>query len=143
MQDGWLKTNNSNNNKAVWQFVFRIKNFKIFSVVQGPKEYLIRASPTVLGMWSCTVKLAEQYPTYAVWLRKLVSAEHMLAWLVDGASALCPSRKECNKYDLTATPCFWLVYHNDWSRWFVSSSPPTHLLSPFQFYGWGCKTVQN
>ncbi len=33
------------------------------------------------------------------------------------------ARKECNKYDLTAHPCFLLANHNDdWSRWFAISS---------------------
>ncbi len=49
-------------------------------------------------------------------------------------------KKECNKYDLTASQCFSLVYHNDWSKWFAVSSPPhISLLSHFQCYGWGCK----
>jgi len=30
--------------------------------------------------------------------------------------------KECNKYDLTRDPCFFLAHHNDWSRWFAISS---------------------
>jgi hypothetical protein len=82
---------------------------------------LIRASPTVLGMWSCTVKQDEEYPTYAVWLRKMVWAKVMLPWLVvKGASALW----KCNKYDLTATQCFWLAYHNDCSKWFAIRPPP-------------------
>jgi hypothetical protein len=32
------------------------------------------------------------------------------------------AREECNKYDLTADPCFWLENHNDWSKWFAISS---------------------
>jgi len=32
-----------------------------------------------------------------------------------------PAREECNKYDLTAPPCFRLAKHNDWSRWFAIS----------------------
>jgi hypothetical protein len=31
-------------------------------------------------------------------------------------------REKCNEYDLTASPCFWLVNHNDWSWWFSVSS---------------------
>jgi len=30
-----------------------------------------------------------------------------------------PAREECNKYDLTTSPYFSLVDHNDWSRWFA------------------------
>ncbi len=36
-----------------------------------------------------------------------------------------PLREECDKYDLNAGPCFRLGNHNDWSRWFAISSPPT------------------
>jgi hypothetical protein len=42
---------------------------------------------------------------------------------VKGAAQLCTSKKECNKLDLTAAQYFWLLNHNDWSRWFVTSSP--------------------
>jgi hypothetical protein len=35
------------------------------------------------------------------------------------------SKEECNKLDLTAAQYFWLVEHNDWSRWFAISS--SHL----------------
>jgi hypothetical protein len=35
---------------------------------------------------------------------------------------LTPAREECNKYDLTAAPSFWLANHDDWSRWFAISS---------------------
>jgi hypothetical protein len=45
-----------------------------------------------------------------------------LLWLVKGATQLCTSRKECNKLDLTAAEYFWMVDHNDWSRWFAVSS---------------------
>ncbi len=34
----------------------------------------------------------------------------------------CTSKKECNKLDLTAPQFFWLVDHNDWSRWFAIGS---------------------
>jgi hypothetical protein len=46
-----------------------------------------------------------------------------LPWLVKGATQLCTSKKECNKLDLTAAQYFWLVNHNDWSRWFAVSIP--------------------
>jgi hypothetical protein len=44
-----------------------------------------------------------------------------------------PARKQSNKYDLTAVPCFSLAHHNDWSRWFVISSPLT--IYRFRFMG--------
>jgi hypothetical protein len=55
--------------------------------------------------------------------------------LVKGATALCTCRKECNKYDLTATQCFWLAHHNDWLRWFAISSPPPICCLSFGFMG--------
>jgi hypothetical protein len=36
---------------------------------------------------------------------------------------LCTSKKEYYKLELTAALYFWLVDHNDWSRWFTISSP--------------------
>ncbi len=30
--------------------------------------------------------------------------------------SLTPAKEECNKYDLTAIPCFQLANHNDWSQ---------------------------
>ncbi len=43
--------------------------------------------------------------------------------LVNDATQWCTSKKECNKLDLTAAQYFWLVDHNEWSRWFAISSP--------------------
>jgi hypothetical protein len=51
-----------------------------------------------------------------------------LPWLVKGSTQLCTSKKECNKLDLTAAQYFWLVDHNDWSRWFAISSPHIHAV---------------
>jgi hypothetical protein len=45
------------------------------------------------------------------------------------------AREECNKYDLTPTPCFY----TDWSNWFAINN----LKLAFQCYGWGCKRVNN
>jgi len=36
-------------------------------------------------------------------------------------------QKEC-KLDLTAAQYFWLVDHNDWSRWFAISSPHVYAV---------------
>jgi hypothetical protein len=38
------------------------------------------------------------------------------------------SKKECNKLDLTTAQYFWLVDHNDWSRWFAISSPHVYAV---------------
>jgi hypothetical protein len=49
-------------------------------------------------------------------------------------------REECNKYDLTAGPCFWLANHNDCSRWFAISSSHVFAVPPFSFMGGVAKT---
>jgi hypothetical protein len=50
---------------------------------------------------------------------------------------LCTSKKKkCNKLDLTAAQYFWLVDHNDWSRWFPISS--SHVFA-VPVYWWGCQ----
>jgi hypothetical protein len=38
-------------------------------------------------------------------------------------------QKECNKLHLTTAQCFWLVDHNDWSRWFAISGPHVYAVS--------------
>jgi hypothetical protein len=40
---------------------------------------------------------------------------------------LCTCIKESYKYDLTAARAFPFAHHNDWSRWFAISSPPTYF----------------
>ncbi len=61
-----------------------------------------------------------------VYLKKWVFStpnSWLLPWLVvKGATPLCTSKKECYKLDPTAAQYFWLVDHNDWSRWFAISS---------------------
>jgi hypothetical protein len=46
----------------------------------------------------------------------------------EGTTTLCTCTKECTKYHPTAAQCFWLAYHNDWSRWFSFSRFP-HLFA--------------
>ncbi len=60
-----------------------------------------------------------------------------LLWLVKGATQLCTSRKTCNKLHLTVAQYFWLVDHNDWSRWLAISSSPCIYSSGFKVYWWG------
>jgi hypothetical protein len=43
------------------------------------------------------------------------------------------AREECNKYDLTDAPCFWLAKHNDWSKWFAISS--SHIFAVSVLWG--------
>ncbi len=100
-------------------------------------ETPLRASPAVISMWSCTVKMDEENPTCTGLTQEIGfgSAQFRpLPCLVRGAAALCTCRKECNKYDLTAPQCFWLAHHNDWSMWFAINNPPPYLLSQFQFF---------
>ncbi len=55
-----------------------------------------------------------------------------------------PTREECNEYDLTAAPCFWLANHNDWSRWFAISSFPSICSLGVSFIsGFAKKRVNN
>jgi hypothetical protein len=60
---------------------------------------LLRASPPVLGTWSCTVKFDEESPTHASLAQEngFGSASlHRLPWLVNQATAaLCTCIKEC------------------------------------------------
>jgi hypothetical protein len=69
--------------------------------------------------------LDEENPTHAGLAQEndFGSAQlRKLPWLVKAAALLCCNKK-CNKYDLTATQCFSLAHHNEWSRWFAISSP--------------------
>jgi hypothetical protein len=58
-----------------------------------------------------------------------------LPWLVKDKATLCTCRKECNKYDLIATQCFWLAHHNDSSKWFAISSAPRICCPNFSLMG--------
>jgi hypothetical protein len=85
----------------------------------------LRASPRVLSMWLQTAKVIANNSKCAGLGQKIGFIgpnSFSLPWLVKGATQLCTSRKKCNKLDLTAAQYFWLVDHNDWSRWFAISS---------------------
>jgi len=107
--------------------------------------YVLRASPMVLSMWSCTSVIGGT-KSYVCrfhsgkWFWLSIIA--YVAWLLKGAAALCTCRKECNKCDLTAAQYFSLAI--------IMIGPgglllvaPTYLQSQFQFYWWGCKRVHN
>jgi hypothetical protein len=67
-----------------------------------------------------------------VWLSKMVLAQHFcILW--NAEQSLTATREECNKYDVTAAPYYWLANHNDWSRWFAISS--LQPLCTFSFMG--------
>jgi hypothetical protein len=83
-----------------------------------------------------SIKKVQHMP---VWLRKMgfgsaASSLYWLLWLVKLTAALFTCWKECNKYDLTTTQCFWLAHHNDWSRWFAISSPPLIFAVPVSVF---------
>jgi hypothetical protein len=44
-------------------------------------------------------------------------------------------QQECNELHVTTSQYFWLVDHNDWSRWFAISSSPCIWDSSFSFNG--------
>jgi hypothetical protein len=108
------------------QVIRRLLRFEI----SIPGDSVIRASPVVLGMWFWTVKFDEENPGMPVRLRKMVLALQKCACCHGSSRAQhlqkAPTestyRNECNKYDLTATQCFWLAHHNDWSGWIAFSS---------------------
>jgi hypothetical protein len=69
---------------------------------------------------------------------------HSLWWRVKGATTtLRTCRQGCDKYDLTAAQCLLLAHHNDWSKWFVISTPPTYFAVPVSVLWVGCKNVSN
>ncbi len=89
---------------------------------------VLRASPPVLSVWLQTVKLIVKKWKCASLAREIgFSALNLrcMPCLIKGATQMCTSEKECNKLDLTAAQYFWLVDHNDCSRWFAISS--SHL----------------
>ncbi len=47
----------------------------------------------------------------------------------------CAPAEKSNDYVLTAAQCFWLVHHNDWSRWFVINSLPPICCPSFSIIG--------
>jgi hypothetical protein len=86
---------------------------------------LLRASPPVLSMWPYRGWGKVKTCRFGSGNWFLLSIMYSLPSLAKGAATLCTCRTECSKCDLTSSQCFWLVYHNDWSKWFaISSSPP-------------------
>ncbi len=62
----------------------------------GRTSFLLRASPMVLPMWSCTATLDEETLTFAGLAQENgfgPSKLRMLPWLVKGEAALCTCRK--------------------------------------------------
>jgi hypothetical protein len=94
------------------------------SLLKVPCIY-VRTSQPVLSMWLPTVKFIVK-KSKCVGLAQEIGLSAptscSLLWLVKGATQLCTSKKECNILDMTLGQYFWLVNHNDWSRWFAISS---------------------
>jgi hypothetical protein len=83
------------------------------------------SSPPVLSMWLQTVTFIVKQSKCAGLAYEIGSSAPnscSLPRLVNGTTQLCTSKKECKKLELTAVRYFWLVDHNDWSRWFAISS---------------------
>jgi hypothetical protein len=79
----------------------------------------------VLSMWLQTVKFIAKQSKCARLAQEIgFSAPNLcsLPWLVKCETQLCTSKKDCDKLGLTADQYFWLVNHNNWSRWFAISS---------------------
>jgi hypothetical protein len=83
-----------------------------------------------------TVQSERQFKVLTIWVNHCSLANEKqsfpatyVRWGWSGAL------RKCNKYDLTATQCFWLAHHNDWSRWFVISSPSPICCPSFSFIG--------
>jgi hypothetical protein len=87
---------------------FSKQNFKV--------SWDLIASPSVLGMGPCTLKLDKEKSTYAFVAQENGSSPpYLLSLLTQVNSACCgtqscaPAREECNKYDLTAHPSLFLI----------------------------------
>jgi hypothetical protein len=73
-------------------------------------EQLYRCSvcdPANENWMSKHASLAQHF--FARFLLRLVRGSTQQSWTL--------AREKCNKYDLTAIPCFWLANHMDCSRW--------------------------
>jgi hypothetical protein len=85
---------------------------------------VVRASPMLLSMWVHTVKFIAKKAKCGSLAQEIgffAPNSCSLPWLV---TQLCTSKNECNKLD----QYFWLVEHNDWSRWFATSSPHIYAI---------------
>jgi hypothetical protein len=92
----------------------------------------LRASPTLLSMSLQIVEsIAKIFKGAGLAQEIGCSAPNLcsLLWLVKGATQFCNSQKYCNKLKLTAAQYFWLVDHNDWSRWFAVSSSHVYAVT--------------
>jgi hypothetical protein len=117
----------------------------VHAILLGPMKDTLRASPTVLSMWLQIVRFTVEKSKCASLAQEIgCSAPNLcsLPRLVNGATLLFTTEKECNELYLTAAQYFWLVDHNDWSRWFAISSAPCICSSSFSVIGGVAKNKQ-
>ncbi len=102
--------------------------------------YRLRASPTMLCVWSCTVKLDEEKNPTCAGLAQEIGFSSVCNWArCRGWLTVQQPAEKSNKYDVTAAQCFSWTHHNAWSRWFAISSFPPICCPSFSFHWWGCK----
>ncbi len=123
----------------------------------------LRASPpVVLGMWSCTLKIGWRKVNRCLFGSGNWFLPCMCAQVAEAGKKLCkamaPAREECNKYWLLL-PAFdssiIMIGRGGLLLVVLTSSiimigrgglllvVPTYMQSQFQFYGWGCKNLNN
>ncbi len=104
--------------------------------ILGLIQYILerKVIPNFIFQWSLFNQLGVSHcsalPGQRIFYSKPQAQAHSFHGL-SGIPYLPPSREEkrreeCNKNDMTADPCFWLVNHNDWSSCFVISTQVSH-----------------
>jgi hypothetical protein len=92
----------------------------------------------MISMWSTLKKLDEEKSQHSetispsqtsmFWLFFIPFCRDCWDWWMPQQSPTS-AKEECNKYDLTTTPCFWATNHNDWSRCLAIRSLPPIFVS--------------
>jgi hypothetical protein len=78
-------------------------------------EGRLRASPVVLNLWSCTVKSDKEKSKicrvrWGKWFWLSIIPQFASGWWKAATTTTVWTRtKECNKFDLTAAQCFFLI----------------------------------
>jgi hypothetical protein len=65
--ENWKNLDQNSIGYIIWNYDIVQKHFLAFWILNLLSKHVLRASPTVLGMWSCTVKLDQENPMF--WLR--------------------------------------------------------------------------
>ncbi len=113
---------------GVWKKVKYLREHPQWSSVCDPTHLIYKFTTSVRDGAGLD---EEKFKHAGLWLSKMGFCPASFADFAESSKrhskqTCAPAREECNKYDLTAAPCFRFVDHDDWSRWFVSSStsPP-------------------